>query len=200
MIAWLKGRPRFRDPSRCVLDVGGVGYEVWAPERSLDGWFRQDEVEVHVVTHVREDAITLYGFSDPSERSAFTTLQTVAGVGPKLALATLDALTVGELGRAIDNEDLGTLCKVGGVGKKTAQRLALELKGKIAGALVVGPPVKAAPPPAADALPLALERLGYSRAEIARAQEALAAHGIASDAPVAERLRAALKLLYGGTG
>lgn len=200
MIAYLRGRPRFREPSRFVLDVLGVGYEVWATERGLDDWFRSPdaEVEVHVVTHVREDAITLYGFSVPAERSAFNALQTVAGVGPKLALAALDTLTVGDLGRAIDAEDLTTLCRISGVGKKTAQRIALELKGKIAVPFTVGAPTKAAPPSAPDALPLALERLGYSRAEIVRAQEALQASGVAADAPVSERLRAALKILYGG--
>jgi Holliday junction DNA helicase RuvA len=181
-----------------VLDVNGVGYEVWATNRSLDAWFVSDaEVEVQVATHVREDAITLYAFREPMERQAFLALQTVTGIGPKLALAALEALSVPELARAIDSDDVITLSRISGVGKKTAQRIALELKGKIAAPFVISSPARPVAP-SSDALPLALERLGYSKAEIARAQDALAASGVAPDAPVAERLRAALKHLYGG--
>ena len=199
MIALLRGRPRLRDPNRCVLDVAGVGYEVWATNRSLDAWFRSPdpEVEIHVVTHVREDAITLYGFLEQAERQAFVTLQSVSGIGPKLALAALEAMSVSELARAIDNDDVAGLSRISGVGKKTAQRLSLELKGKIAAPFTL-PPSRPIPVAAPDALPLALERLGYSKAEIARALDALPGNGVASDAPVAERLRAALKILYGG--
>ena len=199
MIALLRGTPVYREVSRCVLDVQGVGYEVYATNRAMDTWFRDPEppVEIHVVTHVREDAITLYGFDAPAERQVFTALMGVSGVGPKVALATLDAFTPGELARAVETSDIATLSRIQGVGKKTAQRLALELKGKIAVPVSVRP-AAARPRPAAsaDALPLALERLGYTKAEIARAVDGLAAEGIDPETPVSERLRAALRLLY----
>ena len=198
MIALLRGRPLHREPARCVVDVGGVGYEIFATNRAMDAWFQspEPEVTVHVSTQVREDAIALYGFQDAAERGVFSLLlTTVSGVGPKVALSTLEAMTVPELARAVETDDIARLSRINGVGKKTAQRLALELKGKIAAPMPLPGPKKK-PVTDGDPLPLALERLGYTRAEIARALEELAAKGVAPDAPVAERLRAALGSLY----
>ncbi len=199
MIARLYGRPLHRESARCVIDVAGVGYEVHATQRALDAWFHAGEaqVEVWVTTQVREDAITLYGFASTADRQAFGALLTVSGVGPKVALATLDALPVGDLVRAVEAGDVLALSRVPGVGKKLAQRLALELKGKISAApsAALAPGRKRAPDPQ-DTLPLALERLGYTKAEIARAVDALADAGVDPEAPIAERLRAALKILY----
>lgn len=197
MIALLRGELYARDGNRAVIDVGGVGYEVFAPQRALDVWQRaQDAVVAHVSTQVREDAITLYGFASPVDRHAFQVLMSVSGIGPKLALACLDALAVESLVRAVENDDVATLSRIPGVGKKTAQRLALELKGKLPVAFEPAAAPLAAAPVAEDTLALALVRLGYSRAEIERARQGLADAGLAADAPVAERLRAALKLLY----
>jgi Holliday junction DNA helicase RuvA len=198
MIALLRGRPRYRNDKWCVLDVNGVGYEVYATNRGMDAWFQgdEDEVEVHVATFVREDAITLYGFSDATERSVYQLLMSVTGVGPKVALAALDAFTVPELARAVEEDDIPSLTRISGVGKRTAQRLALELKGKMPLTFPVPgsrAPVAAGP----DTLVLALQRLGYSRTEIARAAQGLAKAGVGRDAPIADRLRAALKILYG---
>jgi len=196
MIAVLRGRPLFRNDKWCVLDVNGVGYEVFATNRGMDAWFQEDEVEVHVATYVREDAITLYGFSDATERSVYQLLMTVTGVGPRVALAALDAFTVPELALAVEEDDIASLTRITGVGKRTAQRLVLELKGKMPLSFPhpgSREPVSAGP----DTLVLALQRLGYSRFEIARASKGLAEAGVGRDAPVADRLRAALKILYG---
>lgn len=201
MIALLRGRPLHRQPDHCIVDVGGVGYEIFATNRGMDGWFQRgdDEVEVHVVTHVREDAITLFGFDDPAERVVFRQLMTVSGVGPKVALATLEAFSVPELARAIETSDIRALNRISGVGKKTAQRIALDLKGKIVPGLRIPEGGVARRPQAhqADTLALALERLGYSKAEVAKAKATLDEQGVDPEAPVAERLRAALKSLYG---
>jgi holliday junction DNA helicase RuvA len=198
LIAWLKGRLRHREGNLAILDVHGVGYAVAVPSRTLDTLSTlEGEHELFVSTQVREDAIDLYGFLTPAERRAFETLMSVSGIGPKLALACLDALTVGALSRAVDSDDLVTLCRIPGVGKRTAQRLALELKNKLPGSddsLVLPAPEPAVPP---DTLQLALSRLGYGRAEIDRVVAALPEHGLTRESPIELRLKAALRILYG---
>lgn len=203
MIARLVGTLVARDGHRGVIDVRDVGYAIHAPQKALDVWAQAGApVEVHVVTDVREDAITLYGFAADIDRVAFERLREVTGVGPKLALATLDTLGLGELARAVERDDVTAIARVPGIGKKLAQRLALELKGKVPvafGAPEAGP---AAPAPVVrdDQLDLALARLGYGRSEIVRTYEAMAAEGVPLDAPVADRLRVALRVLSGGAG
>lgn len=198
MIALLRGVMLHRDGNACVIDVRGVGYAVLAPVGCLDDWSDEDEVTVHVSTQVREDAITLFGFSHTDQRAAFNVLLGVSGVGPKLALSALDALGIDGLRTAVDADDVRTLTKVPGVGKRTAQRLALELKGKLPASTVVPMSGRTAVPGSpADQLPLALARLGYKKSEIDKAQSALVEQGITPDQPVAERLRAALKILSG---
>ncbi len=197
MIAWLRGNPVQRDGHRIVLDVQGVGYEVFAPTRTVEHWSQSgDTVEAHISTQVREDAITLYGFQSALERSTFQTLLSVSGIGPKLALACLDALPVSSLVRAVESGDHGTLGRIPGVGKKTAQRLALELKGKLDIAFDPNAAPLTAPPKDDDALGQALTRLGYTRQEISTVRQGLLAEGVAQDAPIADRLRMALRLLY----
>lgn len=194
MIARLEGRLVEREAGRGIFDVGGVGYEVFAPERHLDGFAGAERAVVYVSTQVREDAITLYGFATDLERRAFVTLLTVSGFGPKMALATLDALELDALHRAVETDDLVTLGRIPGVGAKKAQRLALELKGKLpVGFTVASRPARPRAPE--DPLPLALAQLDYGRSEIARALEALQADGIAVDAPLEVRLKAALSAL-----
>ncbi len=200
MIALLKGNVVHREPNRAIVDVRGVGYEVFAPNRSIEIWATsREEVVVHVSTQVREDAITLFGFSSSTDREGFQVLMSVSGIGPKLALACLDAFPIDQLSRAVDADDHATLARIPGVGKKTAQRLALELKGKLPVSFVPRSEQSAAPTlPSEDALALALARLGYSRPEIERARLTLLRDGLVETAPVADRLRAALKVLYGG--
>jgi Holliday junction DNA helicase RuvA len=202
MIALLKGTVVHREPNRAIVEVRGVGYEVFAPNRAIEAWATAtDDAVVHVATVVREDAIQLYGFGTAAERAAFGVLQSVSGIGPKLALACLDAFPVESLARAVDSDDVGLLSRVPGVGKKTAQRLALELKGKLPPAGAGGGPVTSPPQgrPADDTFGLALLRLGYTRAEIERARSGIAREGVADDASMEDKLRAALRVLYGAS-
>lgn len=197
MIALLRGKIALREMGRAVIDVQGVGYEIYAPQRAVDAW-NDEELTVHVSTQVREDAITLYGFATAIDRQAFQVLLGVSGIGPKLALACIDAMPLDKLVRAIEGDDINGLSKISGVGKKTAQRLALELKGKLPVGFVVNTDRVVAPVAGDDLLGLALVKLGYTKSEIERAQRALLDQGIAESAPVPERLKAALAVLYRG--
>jgi len=119
-------------PDRAVIDVGGVGYEVFL---SSDGVARLPErnspVFLHIHTHVREDAIILYGFWELEEKELFLILNTVSGIGPKLGLAILSGMRVAELCQAIVGEDIARLTTLQGVGKRTAERICVELKDKV---------------------------------------------------------------------
>lgn len=132
MIATLSGKLLLRYVDRVVVDVGGVGYEVFL---SVDGLSRagdlHSETFLYIHTHVREDAIILYGFVEEEEKEMFLTLKTVSGIGPKLALAILSGMRVGELSRAIAAGDVKLLTSLQGVGKRTAERLCVELKEKV---------------------------------------------------------------------
>ena len=132
MIATLTGNVLMTGQDRAVIDVGGVGYEVFL---STDGVSRLPEknsqVFLHIHTHVREDAIVLYGFLEVEEKELFLILKTVSGVGPKLGLAILSGMKVAELCRAIVREDIARLTTLQGVGKRTAERLCVELKDKV---------------------------------------------------------------------
>jgi Holliday junction DNA helicase RuvA len=116
-----------------VVDVNGVGYELQAPlgTPGRSGAAIDEELQLHVHTHVREDALLLYGFATGDERTAFRTLIGISKVGPKLALAVLSDLEVGELADAVGTADAGRLTRVAGIGKKTAERMVLELEGKL---------------------------------------------------------------------
>ena len=168
MIAQLTGALSGVEEGRCVIDVGGVGYLVHASTRTLSALPPPPAVaRVLVETQVREDAITLYGFADPAERDWFRLLTTVQGVGAKVALGLLSALSPRDLVSAIASGDRASLTRAPGVGAKLAARLLLELATK-AGAMPTGIAVlPGAPPPAgveADAIS-ALGNLGYRRME-----------------------------------
>ncbi len=201
MIARLVGTLVERAGGVGIVDVRGVGYEVLAPSRALDLWAAAgDEVLIHVSTQVREDAITLYGFPTLRERLTFQTLLGVSGIGPKIALAALDAMDVDQLAQAVETDDLIALSRISGVGRKSAQRLALELKGKIVADFApVSPARAAARRKEADMLPLALARLDYGKSEIDRALAALSDQGLGPDADLQQRLRAALRILSANT-
>ena len=132
MIATLTGNVLMTSPDRAVIDVSGVGYEVFL---STDGVARLPEknsqVFLHIHTHVREDAIILYGFLEVEEKELFLILKTVSGIGPKLGLAILSGMRVAELCQAIVREDITRLTTLQGVGKRTAERLCVELKDKV---------------------------------------------------------------------
>jgi holliday junction DNA helicase RuvA len=132
MIAFLTGRLAFKAPTHLTLDVQGVGYEVHIPLSTYYALPNLDEVTaLNIHTHLREDAIQLFGFLSYSEKELFLLLTTVSGIGPKLALSALSSLPVTELVRAVQAEDIDKLSTVPGIGKKSASRIALELKDKV---------------------------------------------------------------------
>jgi Holliday junction DNA helicase RuvA len=134
MIARLRGKPAANTPEGLVLDVGGVGYLVHATPTAVRKGDSADEITVETYLHVREDVLQLYGFADRSERALFIQLLAVSGVGPKVALAIVSGSPVAELRRAIAREDSARFQAIPGIGKKTADRIVLELKEKLGGA------------------------------------------------------------------
>lgn len=197
MIASLRGTVEALDEDRCVVDVNGVGYLVMASTRTLAALPQPPGVaRLLVETQVREDAIALYGFAEPSERDWFRLLLTVQGVGARVALNLLSALSPADLVRAIAAGDRGSLTRAAGVGAKLAVRLLSELRDK-AGAMPVGigavvAPVAAAGPEA-DALS-ALANLGYRRAEALPAVERVLAR-LGEGAAVGQIIRESLQEL-----
>ena len=187
MISRLRGTPVARVPEGLVLDVHGVGYLVAASAAALRKADGAGEVVVETYLHVREDALQLYGFADPAERELFTQLLTVNGVGPKVALAIVSGSSTGELRRAIALEDIARFQAIPGIGKKTAERIVLELKGKLGTEEVT--PISAASGTAGHLTARdALVELGYS---VLEAEGALAS--VDPDLPAEERVRQALR-------
>jgi len=182
-----------------VVDVGGVGYELFVPLGTI-GRVQNGggAVTFHVHTHVREDALVLYGFASAEDRLAFRALIGVNGVGPKLAIAILGALRAEELALAVARDDKAAFKGIPGVGRKTVERLLLDLKDKLAfvsAAASIAPsaPRPAAPPMAAEQVIGALVQMGYKRTEAERAVEGLGPEG--EDASVEQLLRLALSAL-----
>ena len=133
MIAFLTGRLAFKAPTHLTLDVQGVGYEVFIPLSTYYALPGLDEVTaLNIHTHLREDAIQLFGFLSQAEKDSFLLLTTVSGIGPKLALSVLSSLSITDLVSAIQSEDVDKLSTVPGIGKKSAGRITLELKDKVA--------------------------------------------------------------------
>ncbi len=160
MIAHLRGKLAQKDPSRVIVDVNGVGYEVFIPLTTFTALPNAgSEVSIDVHTHVREDVIALYGFSTRRERSIFEKLMTISGIGPKLAVTILSGGSVEDLVGAIKRSDLARLTAIPGVGKKTAERIVLELKDKLQDFAEAQPKSTVE----TDVLS-ALENLGYNRA------------------------------------
>ena len=184
MIARLRGRQVARRADALVLDVGGVGYLLHATRTARRKARASGEVTLETHTYVREDALQLYGFADADERELFTQLLSVSGVGPKVALAIVSGTPPDELRRAIAREDTARFQAIPGIGKKTAQRVVLELKEKLAGEAVELIRGGNEAGVARDAL----VELGWS---VAEAERALA--DVDPELPVEERVRAALK-------
>lgn len=192
MIGRLQGVLLAKQPPAVLVDVQGVGYELEVPMSTFCDLPPLDSaVVLHVHQVVREDAQLLFGFATLSERNAFRLLLRVAGVGPRLALALLSGFSVGELAAVVARQEAGRLTKVPGVGKKTAERLLLELRDKFADgsfADLAGTP--AAPPAPQQDVANALAALGYNEREITRALKE-APDGLA----VEETIRRCLRLL-----
>jgi holliday junction DNA helicase RuvA len=195
VIARLTGRVDQLEADRCVIDVNGVGYLVQASTRTLAALPAGQVASVLVETQVREDAIILFGFAEAAERDWFRLLTTVQGVGAKVALNILSALSPGDLVRSIQAGDRGALTRASGVGAKLAIRLLTELREK-AGAMPSGPgfaPVLVAPEAGAEAdAASALVNLGYRRPEAVAAVERVVrrlGEGAAVEALIREGLR-----------
>ena len=196
MIARLNGRILEKDPQHVVLDVQGVGYRVIIP---VSTYYRLGEegstVALRVHTHVREDVFQLFGFWTATEQTLFKHLISVAGVGPKLAVGILSGIEAPELVDALRSGDLTRLTKIPGVGRKTAQRLVLELREKLPPGAEATATAEADPSVKRDLLS-ALQNLGYSRGEAERGAKHVLDE--AGDEPFEDQLRRALQLLSGG--
>lgn len=196
MIAMLRGRLAATFDDEVIVDVGGVGYRVLVVPGDVATTVG-GEVVLHTHLVVREDALTLYGFSSAAAVSLFGELVGVSGVGPKLARAAIGTLGPDGLRRAVVTEDVGSLTTVPGVGKKSAQRLVLELRERL-GALGTAdlPAAPSADGGAQGEVRAALTALGYSAPEIEQALGAVAADG----ADTEQQLRTALRVLGGRHG
>ena len=179
MIGQLTGILFNKNPPQILIDCGGVGYEVQVPMGTYYNLPAEGE-KISLLTHfvVREDAQILYGFGTPTERAAFRELIKISGVGPRTALSILSGMSVEELSHAISLQEVARLTKVPGIGKKTAERLLLELKGKLRPDL--GATLEAAHHATSDILQ-ALLALGYNEKEAALALKALPPHVGVSD-------------------
>ena len=184
MIGRLKGRLEAKAPPQVLVDCGGVAYELDVPMSTFYNLPATGQ-EVSLFTHlsIKEDAHTLYGFATLDERATFRQLIKISGVGPRTALSVLSGLSVAELAEAVTLQDAAKLTKIPGIGKKTAERLLLELKGKVTS-------TAKAPAGGGSDIVNALIGLGYNEKEALQAVK-----GLAPGIGVAEGIRAALKAL-----
>ncbi|TCO42611.1 Holliday junction branch migration protein RuvA [Dokdonella fugitiva] len=197
MIGRLKGVLVAKQPPWLVIDVGGVGYELEAP---MSTFFDLPEVgrEVSLCTHyaVKEDTVALYGFLREAERSLFRTLQKVSGVGAKIALSVLSGVSVDEFARLVQGGDVGALTRIPGIGKKTAERMVVELRDRVDGLAGGLPVATGAAPGAVDPVAeasVALQALGYKPAEVTRLVRDAAAPGDRAEEIIRKALKAALR-------
>ena len=200
MISLLRGTLAGKSPSRIIVDVGGVGYDVQIPLSTF--YVLGDEgasVSLRIHTHVREDVIALFGFASGVEHDLFERLIAINGIGPKLALAVLSGIEPGELITAIRLQDVARLTAIPGIGKKTAERIGLELKDRLPAALQATGPAAPEPSPREemrDDLLSALINLGYQRPAADKALDTALAHS--PDAGFEQVLKDALRRLMKG--
>jgi Holliday junction DNA helicase RuvA len=197
VIGFLRGRIAAKHPPSLVVDVAGVGYELEAP---MSTFYTLPSVGAEVTLHthlvVREDAHVLFGFGTERERSLFRELIRVSGVGPRIALAILSGVSVDEFHRSIEAEDVATLVRVPGIGRKTAERLVIEMRDRLkllggsAPGSVPGAPAGTPARPQAEAFS-ALVALGYKPAEVTRLLQKVDASVISTEEMIRHALRAA---------
>jgi Holliday junction DNA helicase RuvA len=186
MIGHLRGKLFSKKPSNIIIDVNGVGYEVNVPISILSSLPNEgEEVFISIHTYVREDAITLFGFANIEERRLFKALISVSGIGPKIGLSILSSMSANDFLNALASEEVSLLTKIPGLGKKTAQRLILELKGKL-------PKTAEAKDMGFEDALSALINLGYKRTDAQDAMDAAFKSGLRD---VEALLRESLKLL-----
>src|SRR5574343_1173442 len=188
MIAFLRGQVRDKGGNYAIIEIGGIGYRVFAGETLLADWKVGAETEAYIHHQIREDASDLYGFKTRAELDLFEMLLTVSGIGPKSAMGVLAIATAGDIKEAIIRGDANLLTKVSGIGKKTAERLVLELKNKVVRSGGDTMTLDAAVLSGSDELD-ALVSLGYSLSEARTALNAVGPE--LSDS--GERVKAALK-------
>ena len=188
MISYLSGKIKSKDLKSLCINVGGIGYRVYTTLRILDKAVLGQEIELYTYLNVREDALELYGFENTEELELFTKLISVSGIGPKSALGVFTIAKAMEIKQAIANGDPALLTRVSGIGKKTADRIIVELRNKIGEIKITGKEYGNLAPSDADAID-ALVGLGYSSSQ---AVEALRQ---AEEGTVEDRLRQALKIL-----
>jgi Holliday junction DNA helicase RuvA len=196
MIGRLKGTLLSKQPPWLVVDVGGVGYELEAPMSTI---FDLPETgkEVTLFTHyaAKEDTVALYGFLREQERALFRTLQKVSGIGAKTSLAVLSGVATDEFARLVQTGDIAALTRIPGIGKKTAERIIVELRDRVDGIALAMPSASgAAVPkdPLAEAS-VALQQLGYKPAEVARLVKEAAEPGDTAESIIRKALKAALR-------
>ena len=196
MIGRLKGILLSKQPPWLLIDVNGVGYELEAPMSTI---YDLPEIgrEVILRTHyaVKEDSVALYGFLHESERALFRNVQKVSGIGAKIALAILSGVTVDEFARHVQNGDLASLTRIPGIGKKTAERIVVELRDRVDGLVgTVSSRLGGGVPndPVSEAS-VALQSLGYKPAEVLRMVKDVAAPDDSSEDIIRKALRAALR-------
>lgn len=170
MIAHLRGKLLTKHPNQIVVETNGVGYEVnisvpTFSELPANG----SEVALHIHTHVREDLIALYGFLRPAEKQLFEKLMTVSGIGAKLAITILSGMAADEMASAIRSNDVARLTRIPGIGKKTAERMVLELRDKLPAVAGTSAPSTPAMNPTEEDVLSALVNLGYQRAAAEKA-------------------------------
>jgi len=173
MIAFLRGKLLSKTPNRAIIECGGVGYDATITVATFTALPTEGaEARLHIYTHVREDQIALFGFAETQEKRLFEKLLTISGIGPKLAITVLSGIDTARLVAAIRASDHGTLTRIPGIGKKTAERVVLELKDKMEDMAVA--PEAGGPSslgPVADDVLSALVNLGYARPVAQRAVE-----------------------------
>lgn len=196
MIGRLRGILISKQPPWLLVEVGGVGYELEAPMSTIYD-LPQTGKEVTLLTHyaVKEDSVALYGFLHESERALFRNLQKVSGIGAKISLAVLSGVSTQDFARLVQAGDVVALTKIPGIGKKTAERIIVELRDRLdgLGTHVSGLVSASSAPldPAAEAT-VALQQLGYKPAEVTRLVQKVAAQGDSAETIIRKALRAAL--------
>jgi holliday junction DNA helicase RuvA len=178
MIAHLRGKLLAKHPNQAIVETAGVGYDVTISVPTFsDLPAAGAEVALHIHTHVREDAIALYGFLRSAEKTLFEKLITVSGIGPKLAITILSGMAADEMVSAIRGNDVTRLTRIPGIGKKTAERMVLELRDKLPEPTTATSPARTVMSAAEEDVLSALVNLGYQRANAEKALALAAKHG-----------------------
>ena len=180
MIAHLRGTLLEKHPNLVIVDTGGVGYEVTIPVSAYSSLPETGaEVQLHIHTHVREDALLLFGFVSAADKALFEKLITVSGIGPKLAITILSGMPADEMVRSIRGNDVARLTRIPGIGKKTAERMVLELRDKLPETGLAATPMATPLSPVEDDVLSALLNLGYQRPATEKALAAVSQEGTA---------------------